>query len=161
MFKHFITPEGQACVYMLRDSKLTNVSLEHRGENKTNSSLSFGKIWQMSKAKWCHFFKLRGRVHAEQELQVSVATTALQFCCHPGRHKSWVKRWASSLMSNITRARMGISSWKYISTRGSFSKKFFLLFLNVHYIIEESLSELVRPFSQNTDISGFPWEPRG
>lgn len=127
MFKHFITPEGQACVYMLRDSKLTNVSLEHRGENKTNSSLSFGKIWQMSKAKWCHFFELRGRVGAEQELQISVATTALQFCSCPGRHGIWVKRWANSLMS-ITRARVGISSWKYTNACVSFFKKVFPAF---------------------------------
>lgn len=91
-FKHFITPKGQTCVDMLRDSKLTNISLEHRGENNKNSRLSFGKIWQMSKAKWCNFFKLRGKLAAEQELQVLIATTALHFCSHPGRQESWVKR---------------------------------------------------------------------
>lgn len=86
-------------------------------------------------SKMMPFFKLRGRVGAEKELRVLVATTALQLCSHPGRHESWVKEWANSLMSNITRARMGISSWKYTNTCVSFSKKFFLLFLNVHYIM--------------------------
>lgn len=146
-FKHFITPEGQTCVYMLRDSKLTNASLEHREKNKKNSSLSFGRIWQMSKVKWCHFFKRRGRVGYEQEPQVLVATTALKSFSHPGRQESWVKIWANSLMSNIT-PELG---WVFHLVKTPihvylFKKSFSCFSFVFFYIIQESLSELVRPF---------------
>lgn len=147
---------------MLRDSKLTNVSLEHRGESQKNSSLSFGKIWQMSKAKWCNFFKLRGRVGAEQELQVLIVTTALQFCSHPGRQESWVKRWANSLMSNITIARMSVSSGKYTNTCASLSKSFSCfscMFIISYRKACQSLSDHPSSkTSQNTDFLESPEE---